>query len=86
MIDFTLLPNINKNRWNCEYCGNSIDISWVIEEIVNECKDNREFYDALMGETDEFDFSDCGICYHSIWFYNDEVKELQEFVKSVIEI
>ena len=39
-----------------------------------------------MEETDEFDFSDCGICYHSIWFYNDEVKELQEFVKSVIEI
>lgn len=86
MIDFTLLPNTNKNRCNCDNCGNSIDISWIIEEIVEECEDNREFYNTLMLAANQFDYRDCDVCYHSIWFYNEEVKELQEFVKSVIEI
>jgi hypothetical protein len=76
---------VDKNKWNCDNCGHSIDISWIIEQIVEECEDNREFYDALMLATDQFDYRDCDVCYQTIWFYDDEVKELQEFVKSSLK-
>lgn len=84
-IDFTLLPTIDKNRWNCDNCGNSIDINWIIEEILQQCEENDEFYKALMCATNEFDYRECDSCYHSIWFYDDEVKELQELVKSILK-
>lgn len=85
MIDFTLLPTIDKNRWNCDNCKNSIDINWIIEEIIEQCEENDKFYKELMNATDKFDYRECDACYHSIWFYDDEVKELQQLVKSILK-
>lgn len=85
MIDFNFLPTIDKNRWNCDNCENSIDINWIIEEIIKECKENEKFYNALMEATCQFDYRECDDCHCSIWFYDDEVKELQEYVKSVLK-
>lgn len=85
-IDFDLLPNIDNNKWNCENCENSIDISWLLTDIVNECRDNPEFLEALLSAKDKFDYRECDCCYHSIWFYDEELKELQNLVKRELNV
>lgn len=85
-IDFGLLPTIDENKWDCENCGSSIDISWIITDIVDECRNNTEFLSALLGAEDKFDYRECDDCYHSIWFYDEELKELQNFVKQELNL
>lgn len=85
-IDYNLLPTIDNNKWNCENCESSIDVSWLIADLVDECRDNPEFLEALLSAKDEFDYRECCNCYHSIWFYDEELKELQNFVKHELNL
>lgn len=82
-IDFSLLPNIS-NKWECENCENSIDLEWLLMELIDECENNLEYYDYLLESTDSFEYGACSTCNHSIWFYDQEVLELQELVSSII--
>lgn len=80
-IDFNLLPENDKNHWECENCGHKIDLSWVLEDLVEECSEN-EIYKKYLFESTTFDHSECSACYHSICFNEEETKELQSFVKN----
>lgn len=82
-IDYNLLPEIDKTMWKCENCENSIDLSWLIEDIINECREN-EFYKESLYNDKIFDHGECDCCNHSIWFYEEQTLELRNFVKKIL--
>lgn len=79
-IDYNLLLKTDETMWNCENCGSSIDLSWTIEDLVDECENNETYKKALY-ESKIFDHGVCDCCNHSIWFYEEQTEELKNFVK-----
>jgi hypothetical protein len=82
-IDYNLLPKTDETMWYCENCDSSIDLSWLLEDLVNECKSNEIYKEALYN-SDIFDHGECDCCNHSIFFYEEQTKELKNFVKHIL--
>lgn len=82
-IDYNLLPKIAETMWKCENCDNAIDISWIIEDIINECSKNEIYREALYTDN-TFEHGECDCCHNTIWFYEDQTEELKNFVKGNI--
>jgi hypothetical protein len=49
--------------------------------LPDGCRENPEYLEVLLSAKDKFDYRECCNCYCSIWFYNEELKELQRLVK-----
>ncbi len=83
-IDYGLIPAIDQNHWNCQNCGHSLDLSYLLTELVEECKNNIEFKEELYNSS-TFDYQDCYCCYHVVCFDETETKELIAFVKNILK-
>ncbi len=83
LIDFKLLPKTDETMWNCENCGSSLDLSWIISDLVEECEGNEKYKERLFS-SDKFSHRECDCCNHSVWFYKEQTNELKNFVKTYL--
>ena len=75
------VDELSDECWKCENCDYSIDLSWVVDSLIEECSMNEKFKDNLLTETESFAFTECDCCNHSYWLYDVDLIKIQEFIR-----
>lgn len=82
MTEFNV-DELRDSCWKCENCESSIDLEWIVGELIKECRGNEIFKNHFLSKNDSFDFDECSCCNHSYWFYDEDLKKLQNFIKEI---
>lgn len=77
--------NIDATMWSCENCNNSNDLIWLIEDLINTCEVNKKYKDSFFASKDSFSYTECDVCCHSIFFYDEALEELKKLVKEKLK-